>query len=75
MTTIDRLRHPSISEAGTRAAGINPEPFPSGGVTRWTAQARQDRPRPVGRTSGPRRLSGPFWLMGEVAVTAVGHEH
>ena len=43
MTTIDRLRHPSISEAGTRAAGINPEPIPSGGVTRWTAQARQDR--------------------------------
>ena len=43
VTTIDRLRHPSISEAGTRAAGINPEPIPSGGVTRWTAQARQDR--------------------------------
>ena len=43
MTTIDRLRHPSISEAVTRAAGINPEPIPSGGVTRWTAQARQDR--------------------------------
>ena len=43
MTTIDRLRHPSISEAGTRAAGIDPEPIPSGGVTRWTAQARQDR--------------------------------
>ena len=43
VTTIDRLRHPSISEAGTRAAGIDPEPIPSGGVTRWTAQARQDR--------------------------------
>ena len=43
VTTIDRLRHPSISEAGTRAAGINPEPIPSGGVTRWTAQARQNR--------------------------------
>ena len=60
MTTIDRLRHPSISEAVTRAAGIDPEPIPSRGVTRWTAQARQDRPRPFGRTSGPRRLSGPF---------------
>ena len=60
MTTIDRLRHPSISEAVTRAAGIDPEPIPSRSVTRWTAQARQDRPRPFGRTSGPRRLSGPF---------------
>ena len=41
MTTIDRLRHPSISEAVTRAAGIDPEPIPSRGVTRWTAQARR----------------------------------
>ena len=54
MTTIDRLRHPSISEAVTRAAGIDPEPTPSRGVTRWTAEgsygpsgslpARQDGP-------------------------------
>ena len=68
MTTIDRLRHPIISEAGTRAAGINPEPIPSGGVTRWTAQARQDcvprraadlmdkRARP--RSKRPRPRSG-----------------
>ena len=68
VTTIDRLRHPSISEAGTRAAGINPEPIPSGGVTRWTAQARQDcvprraadlmdkRARP--RSKRPRPRSG-----------------
>ena len=41
MTTIDLLRHPSISEAVTRAAGIDPEPTPSRGVTRWTAQARR----------------------------------
>ena len=54
MTTIDRLRHPSISEAGTRAAGINPEPIPSGGVTRWTAQARRPGPAPrPGRTVSP----------------------
>ena len=68
VTTIDRLRHPSVSEAGTRAAGINPEPIPSGGVTRWTAQARQDcvprraadlmdtRARP--RSKRPRPRSG-----------------
>ena len=28
MTTIDRLRHLSISKAVTRAAGIDPEPTP-----------------------------------------------
>ena len=28
------------------------------------SQARQDRPRPFGRTAGPRRLSGPFLPLG-----------
>ena len=39
--TPERRRH-TMDRPGP-AAGINPEPIPSGGVTRWTAQARQDR--------------------------------
>ena len=54
MTTIDRLRHPSISEAVTRAAGIDPEPTPSRGVTRWTAQARRAVSPAARPTSGQR---------------------
>ena len=72
MTTIDRLRHPSISEAVTRAAGIDPEPIPSRGVTRWTAQARQDRPGPLAARPGREGYPGRFWLMGEQWVTVVG---
>ena len=42
---------PCISEAVTRAAGIDPEPIPSRGVTRWTAQARR-----AGRSFAVRNL-------------------
>ena len=68
MTTIDRLRYPSISKAVTCAAGINPEPTPRRGVTRWTAQAparrvprraadlMEKRARP--RSKRPRPRSG-----------------
>ena len=34
---------PEHQRGGDTRRGINPEPIPSGGVTRWTAQARQDR--------------------------------
>ena len=41
VTTIDMLRARSIRDTVTRAAGIDPEPIRSRGVTRWTAQARR----------------------------------
>ena len=49
MTTIDRLRHPSISEAVTRAAGIDPEPTPQ------PRRHTMDRPGPARRV--PRRAA------------------
>ena len=58
MTTIDRLRHPSISEAVTRAAGIDPEPTPSRGVTRWTAPARR-AVSPAARPTSWKSARGP----------------
>ena len=39
--TIDMLRHPSIRETVTRAAGIAAPPIRSIGVTRWTALTRR----------------------------------
>ena len=58
MTTIDRLRHPSISAAVTRAAGIDPEPTPRRGVTRWTAQARR-AVSPAARPTSWKSARGP----------------
>ena len=58
VTTIDRLRHPSISEAVTRAAGIDPKPTPSRGVTRWTAQARR-AVSPAARPTSWKSARGP----------------
>ena len=64
MTTIDRLRHPSISEAVTRAAGITPEPRrytmdrpgPARRVPRRAADLMEKRARP--RLKRPRPRSG-----------------
>ena len=68
-SVIHCVQHPARSRAAgwVRFASQAPARFAP-----ELSQARQDRPRPVGRTSGPRRLSGPFfWLMVEAMSTIV----
>ena len=53
----NEVQHPARSRAAGWVRFANQAPAR---VAPELSQARQDRPRPIGRTSGPRRLSGRF---------------